>query len=258
MSDKKGYFMKPQNFSVNDGDGIRTVIFFATCPLSCKWCSNPESHVFTGDMEEVNKVEEYIYEYSTEEILDLLEKQYIFYRYSGGGVTFSGGEATCQADILRELVYKLYDDAINLAIETSGYFNFEELEDILKKLDLIFVDIKHMNSEKHKRYTGVPNKRILDNIKSIGKIDTEIVIRIPLIKGFNADIENISKTAKFVSKYIKNPKIELLPYHSFGEKKYKDLGLKEPEDYFETPMREEIEKLYSIIEDMGVNIIEYK
>lgn len=258
MSGEKGYFMKPQNFSVNDGEGIRTLIFFATCPLECRWCSNPESHIFDGNMEKVNRIEEYIYEYSVGEIMDIIEKQEIFYRYSNGGVTFSGGEATCQIELLRELVDKLYDRAVNLAIETSGYFNFEKTLSVLEKMDLIFVDIKHMDNKKHKAYTGVSNEMILHNIQKMGKLNKDIVVRIPTIKGFNANIENIRRTASFVKENIKNPKIELLPYHSLGLEKYSDLGLQYPEGEFETPNKEEIEKLYNVIRELGVEIEEYK
>lgn len=154
MNNISGYFLEPQNFSVNDGQGIRTIIFFAGCPLECKWCSNPESctsfnkiayyektcikcqrcvrvcpYEIGRSLNDVlqrkkciscglcaeacptNSRKNLIYQYSSEQILNIIEKQRIFYRYSGGGVTFSGGEATLQEDMLRELVNKLYDSA---------------------------------------------------------------------------------------------------------------------------------------------------
>ncbi len=98
MNNLYGSFMAPQNFSVNDGDGIRTIIFFAGCPLRCKWCANPEGLYIDNNL---------VYKYSVEQILKIIERQEIFYRYSGGGVTFSGGEATLQKDMLREMVNKL-------------------------------------------------------------------------------------------------------------------------------------------------------
>lgn len=297
----KGNFMELQNYSVNDGDGIRTIIFFAGCPLRCKWCSNPES--YTGE----NKIAYYentcikcgkcsaicplnigidlnsnsvrekcnscglctevcpnhsrkklIYHYNSEEILRLIERQEIFYRYSGGGVTFSGGEATLQINILRELVNKLYDKAINLTIETSGYFDFEEIEDILKKLDLIFIDIKHMDDEKHNFFTGVSNIKILENIKKLSRLKTPVVVRIPTIEGVNSDEENIRNTAKFIKENLSEAKIELLPYHSFGDTKYESLGMKKTSDYFKRPSQERIYRLEEIIKYEGIYVVSYK
>lgn len=301
MDNITGYFMEPQNFSVNDGNGIRTIIFFAGCPLKCKWCSNPESHtnykkvahyektcIKCGRCVQVcpqgvginlntqaeqkkcracgscvkacptNSRKNLIYNYSSEELLKIIEKQKIFYRHSGGGVTFSGGEATMQVDMLRELAYKLYDSAIDLAIETSGYFNFEQVKDILKKMNLIFVDIKHMDDSKHKLYTGVSNESILKNICRLNELEVPVVVRIPVIEGVNADIENIRETAKFVKNNIDNPKIELLPYHSFGDSKYEALGLEKPSREYKAPSKKYMEELYDIIESQGVNVVSYK
>lgn len=244
-----GYFMEPQNFSVNDGDGIRTIIFFAGCPLHCKWCANPEG--LCGKNKFVNR-------YSVDDLLKILNRQEIFYRYSGGGVTFSGGEATMQQDILRELVNRLFDKAYNLAIETSGYFKFDEVKDILEKLDLIFIDIKHMDDSKHIQFTGVSNEKILNNIKKLGELNKDIVIRIPLIVGVNATHENIIETVKFVKAYINNPKIELLPYHNFGDEKYEALGIEKPSRDFTTPSIELLNELKDLIEKENVEIVSYK
>lgn len=249
-----GFFMEPQNLSVNDGDGIRTIVFFAGCPLRCKWCSNPESHVDIKRCED----NQFIHKYSVEDLLNIIERQLIFYRYSGGGVTFSGGETTLQPEILRELTNRLYDKGIDLAIETSGYFNFHEIKDILEKLDLIFIDIKHMDDKKHRDFTGVSNRNILDNIKLLNTIDTSIVIRIPSILGVNADSENIKGIARFVKENLNDPKIEILPYHSFGDEKYEILNLEKPSREYKTPSREVVKEIERIIESEGVSVVGYK
>lgn len=249
MNNLYGHFMEPQNFSVNDGDGIRTIIFFAGCPLHCQWCANPEGFNIRND---------FVKRYSVEQLLKIIERQEIFYRYSGGGVTFSGGEATLQQDMLRILVNTLYDKAINLAIETSGYFEFDEVKDILQKLDLIFIDIKHMDDNKHKLFTGVSNDKILNNIKKLNELNINIVVRVPLIVGVNSDEVNIIETAKFVKAYIKNPKIELLPYHNFGDEKYEALGLEKPSREFKSPSPELLNKLKNLIKNEGVETISYK
>lgn len=249
MNNLIGNFMEPQNFSVNDGDGIRTIIFFAGCPLRCKWCANPEGLYLDNNL---------VHKYSVEHLLNVIERQEIFYRYSGGGVTFSGGEATLQQNLLRELVNKLYDKAINLAIESSGYFEFDEVKDILKKLDLIFIDIKHMNDSKHKEFTGVSNTKILNNIKRLNEVNDNIVVRVPLIDGVNADKENIIETARFVKANIKNPKLELLPYHSLGDEKYDALGIEKPSRDFKRPSVELIKELIKSIKAEGVEVVSYK
>jgi pyruvate formate lyase activating enzyme len=301
MDNISGYFMELQNFSVNDGNGIRTIIFFAGCPLKCKWCSNPESHTSSKKIAHYEKTcmecgrctaiciygvginlnnptersrcracglcvetcptksrKNMIYNYNSEQILKTIEKQRIFYRYSGGGVTFSGGEATLQADMLRELVYKLYDQAIDLAIETSGYFEFEDVKDILEKMSLIFIDIKHMDDDKHRFFTRVGNEIILNNIMRLKELKIPIVVRVPVIDGVNSDKENIKKTAKFVKDNMDVPKIELLPYHSFGDSKYEALGLEKPSADFKTPPKDYFEELYKIVENEGVEIVSYR
>jgi pyruvate formate lyase activating enzyme len=301
MNNISGYFMEPQNFSVNDGMGIRTVIFFAGCPLKCQWCSNPESYTISKKVAHYEKTcikcgrcretcpygigislntlcerkqcsacglcvkacptnsrKSLIYNYNSEQILNIIEKQKIFYRYSGGGVTFSGGEATLQVAILRELVYKLYDQAIDLAIETSGYFNFDDVKDILGKMNLIFVDVKHMDEEKHKFYTGLGNEKILKNISKLNELKVPVVVRIPVIHGVNSDKENIRKTARFVKDNVDFPKIELLPYHSFGNSKYEALGLEITSVEFNTPSQGDLSELCTIIETEGVEVVSYK
>ncbi|ABR48150.1 glycyl-radical enzyme activating protein family [Alkaliphilus metalliredigens QYMF] len=301
MSNVSGYFMELQNFSVNDGNGIRTVIFFAGCPLKCQWCSNPEGYTSSNKVAYYKKIcmkcerciqvcpykvgmdlnsplerirckscgicvklcptnsrKNLIYYYNTEQILKMIEKQEIFYRYSGGGVTFSGGEAALQADILRDLVCKLYDKAIDLAIETSGYFNFDDMKDILEKLNLIFIDIKHMDDKKHRFYTGLRNTKILNNILRLNELKVAVVVRIPVIDGVNSDVENIRRTAKFVKSNIDMPKLELLPFHSFGDSKYEALSLEKPSRHFKTPSQEHLRKLYEIVESEGVEVVSYR
>lgn len=156
-----GYIMQLQNFSVNDGEGIRTIVFMAGCPLRCAWCSNPEGQTVDNPM---------VHWMETEDILKELRRQAIFYRNSGGGVTFSGGEATAQPEFLREMVDELYDEGFSLAIETCGQFDFEKLRPVLEKMDLIFMDLKHIDPEQHRKFTGVDNAVILENIRRTSQL----------------------------------------------------------------------------------------
>ena len=272
--------MAPQNFSVNDGDGIRTIIFFAGCPIVCVWCANPESSVGfdirnirrSDDVQDAEKKNSkmgagnhskldghtVVRLYSVEELLAIIEKQRLFYRFSGGGVTFSGGEPTCQIEILREMTNVLYDRGISLAIETSGFFVFEQVMDILAKMDIIFVDVKHMDSVKHKHFTGQSNTLVLENIKHIGKLGVPVVVRVPVIETVNAAEENIRQTAKYVCENLPNPQIELLPYHNFGDDKYEALNIPKPSRDFKPPTVEQMQRLEALVRAEGVAVVSYK
>ncbi len=295
----KGYILQAQNFSVNDGDGIRTTVFLAGCPLHCQWCSNPEGldtkfkvayykeHcvgcglcasvcpqgigidlnlerekcISCGRCVEacLNHARKNLVEYrSVDSIVDEIKNQVLFFRNSGGGVTFSGGEATMQVDFLTELAQKLYDMGISLAMESSAYFDFDKVKPVLKMLDLLFVDIKHMDNEKHKEFTGVSNQKILENIKKLKDLQIPVVVRVPVIKGVNADAGNIRETAEFVHTYLPDAKMELLPYHNYGEAKYESLGLSLPSASFDTPSEEEMKELKEIIIKTGVGIADFR
>ncbi len=249
VTDTKGYIMQIQNFSVNDGEGIRTTVFLPGCPLRCAWCSNPEGQTMSNPM---------THEITVREVMRQVERQMIFYQYSNGGVTFSGGEATMQTEFLRALVNELYDAGIFLAIETCGVFEFENIIDILKKMDLIFIDIKHMDPSKHKMYTGYELSPVLENIKRVDTIGTELVIRIPVIVGVNAEMENIKSTLLFMKKYLHNPQVEFLPYHTYGEEKYRQLGIALPSKDFQAPTEEEVKNYQELACEVGVKVVSYR
>ncbi len=254
VSDEKrgqiGYMMQPQNYSVNDGEGIRTVLFLAGCPLRCKWCANPES--FT-----VSDKNHLVRAYSVEEVLKNIDKQKIFYRFSGGGITFSGGEPTLQLDFLDTLSEKLYDDGYDLAMETCGYFDYDRVKHVLRRMGLIFVDIKLMDGENHLTYTGKSNLIIHENIRKMGEDLLPVVVRIPVIEGVNATEENIRETAKFVKRHLKSPKMELLPYHTLGDYKYDKLELEKTYLSYERPSDAKMDRLRNIVTEEGVQVVSY-
>ena len=297
----KGYVMQLQPFSVNDGEGIRTTIFMAGCPLRCKWCSNPEGfdqkpktafyeklcigcglcttvcHVHNGinlndpkqrekcdgcgkcaDVCPKNAKKRMVVEKEVSEIVEEVKKHRLFYMQSGGGITFSGGETTMQREFLNELSETLYDMGFHLAMETCGYFDFDALKPVLQRMDLIFMDLKHMDSEKHAYFTGVGNEKILENIKRLKELPAEIVIRIPVIKGVNADVENIKASAVYIHTHLPQAKMELLPYHKFRFGKYEALGMETPDDTFAAPTEKEMEELRKIITDLGVCLADYR
>lgn len=268
-----GYIMQLQNFSVNDGEGIRTTIFMAGCPLSCIWCCNPENKCAFNEEHKM----------TLDEVEKKISRQALFFRKCEGGITFSGGEATLQTGFLRAMAEKFYDKGYSLAIETCGYFDFDSVSDILEKMDLIFLDLKLMSSEHHKMFTGVSNNIILENAKRIhNEIKTKLVIRIPVIKGVNGNEKNIRETCQFIHENLPGASLELLPYHKFGIDKYKELNIDDPDVQYEklkkiaglensdtenkfefsyemeTPTEEEIMEYKKIADSFGVLIVSYR
>jgi len=241
--------MQVQHFSVNDGEGIRTNIFLAGCPLRCPWCANPEGQTLRNPMTRWAE---------TEEILQEVRRQAIFYRFSGGGVTFTGGEATAQPEFLAELADTLYDEGYSLALETCGWFDFDRLRPTLEKMDLIFLDLKHPNPEEHRRLTGQDNVLILENIQKTARLGIPLVVRIPVILGVNGTDDVLAKAFGIIRNKAPTASLELLPYHRFGEEKYKELGLPLPDPAFGIPTREQMARWEDQAKAMGIPVVSYR
>ena len=177
------------------------------------------------------------------------------FRFSGGGVTLSGGEPTAQPDFFNQVCRLLYDTGIRLAMESSGAFDMPRVMEGLSRMDTIFTDIKCMDEERHIRYTGVSNHPILENIRAYAGLSARIVIRVPVIKGVNADEENIRETARFVRRHLPAARMELLPYHTLGKSKYQALSLTPHPDCFLTPDEEEMKRLRQLVLSEGVLMV---
>ncbi|HHW03892.1 MAG TPA: glycyl-radical enzyme activating protein [Thermoanaerobacterales bacterium] len=162
-------------------------------------------------------------EVTVKEVLSIVEKDRIFYERSGGGVTLSGGEPLMQAEFSAALLAACKKKGLNTAIETSGYQKWELFLPILENTDLVLLDIKMMNTDLHRKIIGVPNNLILDNARKIVELGKDIIVRIPIIPGYNDSIENLRNTAEFAAN-IGIKEVHLLPYHRLGESKYNQLG----------------------------------
>jgi len=163
---------------------------------------------------------------TVDEVLNVVEEDNIFYTRSGGGITLSGGEPLVQADFASKLLQEAKLRGMDTAIETTGFTKWENIEKVLRFLDTVYFDLKCMDSEKHKKHTGVPNEKILDNFKKICTKfpDTPIIVRTPVIPGFNDTEEDILAIANFIKETSGHIYYELLGYHRFGESKYTSLG----------------------------------
>ncbi|WP_255374288.1 glycyl-radical enzyme activating protein [Tissierella sp. P1] len=190
---------------------------------------------------------------TVDEIMEEIKKDAVFYKKSGGGVTLSGGEPLSQADFSLEVLKRCKDMNIHTSIETSGYCDNSVIKNIAEYLDLIYFDIKHMDSEKHKMYTGVPNERILENLKTFNSMRKDIIVRVPIIPTYNDSVDNIKSVAKSCLSLKSVKKIELLPYHNLGEYKYKSIGKDYKLSSLKEPSVESMNRLCNIIKDVGID-----
>lgn len=262
-----------QRFCMHDGPGVRTTVFFKGCPLSCEWCHNPETQsrqkelllykqkcIGCGICKACDKEactvcgecarncptgarEVAGCEYTVQEVYNQIQKDVAFYGEKGG-VTFSGGECMLQIEPLAEVLKMCKENGIHTAVDTAGYVPFENFEKVRPYTDLFLYDIKLFNSEKHKKYIGVDNKLILENLKRLFSVGTKIWIRIPIVPSVNDSIEEMKRIKNFLDECGTPEKIELLPYHPMGESKSQALG-KTPH-LFEIPDSKKMKSLKEI------------
>jgi pyruvate formate lyase activating enzyme len=272
---QEGNIFDVQHFGVHDGPGIRTLVFFKGCPMSCTWCCNPESQsgepriryidfkcnacfgclavcpadaITPGTGTTLNiDFESCIncgpkpclqvcnhgaltltgYSISTEKLLGIIQKDMAFYRNSGGGVTFTGGEPMAQPEFLAEILGECKKLGIHTAIETAGYCSLADLEGILPLVDLFLFDIKIVDPDKHRQHTGRSNQLILDNLAFLASTGKTIRLRFPLIPGITDTDENINDVI-LLMKRLGLKDIDLEPYHNLGVAKYDEMGMNNP------------------------------
>lgn len=283
-----------ERYALHDGPGIRTVVFFKGCPLSCKWCSNPETQSFNQDLYyqssscihcnecikqcpqhaidssiNINRdicnqcliccdvcptgsIKAIAKDYSVDQLLKELLKDQFFYDKSGGGVTFSGGEALSQSTFLLKLLPELKKHNIHVSIETTASLDYSLIESLFPFIDLFLIDIKHMDSHQHYLKTGIHNNKILSNIHKMSS-HVPIIIRVPLIDGFNATQDNISQLVLFM-KHCHLNEVHLLPYHTLGNSKYTQLNRKDQVIY-QTPSKELLTHYKSYFESQNIQCI---
>lgn len=252
---KKPYIFNIQKFSVNDGPGVRTTIFFKGCPISCAWCHNPESRSYEPqEMENKDGIIEVVgQQYTIAELIKKVEQDQMFYEQSGGGVTLSGGECLSQnPEYILELVKELKNSGISVAIDTCGVVQFDIIEMILEYVDIFLYDLKFIDTDLHLKYTSVGNELVLDNLKKLSNANANINLRLIMLDGINTDEKTINETIKWLKdENIKVSTINLLPYHSFGRDKYKRLKMNYDESVFITPGDDTLNVIKTMFENEG-------
>lgn len=287
-----------QGYSIHDGPGIRTVVFFKGCPLSCKWCANPEcisgkpqigfiellckgcgKCIETCQNNAINTDEnkhridyslcnscgecsdkcsygalvQYGKSMTVDEVWDEVRRDKIFYDTSGGGVTVSGGEPLLHPTFVRELFELCHDEQINTCVETCGSVNLDAFQEVMPVTDHFLFDLKHLDPDIHKSYTGHNNDRILKNAAFLVKHNADIVFRNPLIPGINDSESNIEATSEFLNNLgQKAMRLELMPFHRLGKDKYKALDMEYPLGDLGVMEKEDIEGVKKAYMDRGI------
>lgn len=249
-----------QRFCMHDGPGIRTVVFFKGCPLSCRWCHNPETQSFENQiMFDAEKCigcgscdacphgaqtdrkncigcgactalcptgarENTLSMMPMQQVLEIVLRDRAFYGASGG-ITLSGGEPMAHPMEAIALLKKAKEEGITTAMETCGFFSEEYLPELKKYCDVFLWDIKDLNDVRHKKNTGVSNQIILKNLKQLDRLGAKIILRCIMLRGINMKEDHFRGLHQLLEELSPRTKIELLPYHCMFEKKVSGLGM---------------------------------
>ena len=238
----KGYIHQLESFGSVDGPGVRFIIFFAGCPLRCKYCHNPD----TWDMMKGKQ-------YTADELLD---EAITCREYWGtkGGITVSGGEPLAQIDFLLELFTKAKERGINTCIDTAGGpFTregewFKKFKQLMNVTDVLLMDIKHINEEEHIKLTGHTGKNIIEMFCYLDEINKPVWIRHVLVPGITDNDEYLIQTRDFIRTLGNVQRVEVLPYHGLGAMKYKDLGIDYVLKDTNSPTAERVQNARKILE----------
>lgn len=252
----KGRIFDIQKFSTHDGPGIRTIVFLKGCVLRCRWCCNPEGQNY--EIEQMNrngKLQTMGRDVTAGEIMKQVAQDMPYYRRSGGGLTLSGGECLAQPEFAAALLRAAHEEyGMSTAIESTACAPYENIQKILPYLDWYLMDIKHINSAKHKEFTGRGNELILENAKKIAREAKHLIIRVPVIPGFNDTVQEILDIAVFTKGLGTVNEIHLLPYHRLGYDKYVGLGREYGMGNVVPPAKEKISELKAAAESTGLQV----
>jgi len=252
---ENGIIFRIKKYAIHDGPGIRTTVFLKGCPLNCWWCHNPEGRdpkpeimEYTHSPEKQRVVGKVV---TVSEITAEIEKDVIFYDESDGGVTFSGGEPLMQAVFLEALLNRCREREIHTALDTTGYASEEIFNRVCQCADLILFDLKIMDDALHRKYSGVSNKNILENLKRIAGNGKAVRIRFPVIPKITDSPDNIKQMTEFLKELYLITHIDILPFHNIAEGKYHKLDIENRMRGIEPPSDFHVQELQKHFESHG-------
>ncbi|MDR2657989.1 MAG: glycyl-radical enzyme activating protein [Oscillospiraceae bacterium] len=289
-----GIVTEIQRFSLNDGPGIRTTVFLKGCDMRCAWCHNPETcetsrqmmiypercigcgacvrfdeaksrpglppprellqlgdadGCFSGALRVAG------HEMTASAVMEEIIQDCAYYETSGGGVTISGGEAMTQPDFVKELLTLCRERGVQGAVETNLAYSFDRLEALAGLIDLVMADIKIFDAASHRKWTGVSNERILQNVKSLRTLNVPVILRTPVIPGVNDNDEEITAISRYIACHVPNLMYyELLNFNPLGDSKYRALGLDNPFAQTRPLPAEDIERLADAARSCGIPV----
>ena len=235
----KGHIHSLETFGTVDGPGIRFVLFMQGCLLKCQYCHNPDTWALDGGKT-----------MTLEEVLSEIEPYLNYYKSSGGGLTVSGGEPTLQAGFVASLfqeVKKRWN--LHTTLDSNGFNDMNRIEELIDATDLVLLDLKHINDEKHKVLTGKSNERMLETARWLSDHGKKMWIRHVFVPGIHDDEEDLRNLGRFIGTLNGVEKFEILPYHQMGIYKWELLGKEYPLEGVPSPTQEEVDRAYRLIEE---------
>ena len=290
----EGVITDIQRYSLHDGPGLRTNVFFKGCSLHCAWCANPETQTPHPELAVFSRMcircgqfdahcpdgwlvrqdsawkQDIRSDYETRarlcpaggvrwigerrtagSVIEEVRRDAVFYE-GGGGMTLSGGEPALQPAFAEALLHLAHDECLNTAIETCGQVPWANLERLLPYLDTVLYDVKHADSATHRAFTGAGNELILDNLDRLTAAGAPLILRVPLIPGFNASVEDVRAIGRLAARYARQ--VDILPYHTLGRAKYAALAQRYLWDGHERLTDEEVQALAGELRGLGLAV----
>ncbi|MEO2207075.1 pyruvate formate-lyase-activating protein [Paenibacillus pabuli] len=233
-----GHIHSLETFGTVDGPGIRFVLFMQGCHLKCQYCHNPDTWALDGGRD-----------MSVEEVLAEIEPYLTYYRSSGGGLTVSGGEPTLQAHFVGQVFKEVKQRwGLHTTLDSNGYNEPDRILDLLDHTDLVMLDLKHIDDEKHIKLTGKSNERTLRMARWLSDHGRKMWIRHVYVPGIHDDEQDLLNLGRYIGTLKGVEKFEILPYHQMGIYKWQGLGKVYPLDGVPSPTEEEVERAYRLIE----------
>jgi len=262
MEEAEGIIFDLKRYAVNDGPGLRITVFMKGCPLRCAWCHNPESQSMVPEaIIKEQKVGNRTFrrnetvgrKYTVSTLMAEIDKEWIFMEESGGGVTFSGGEPLMQPGFLEAALKACKERGYHTAVDTCGYASASVFQQIAPFTDLFLFDIKHTDPNRFQEQTGGQLQPVLSALHLLGKLKKKVIIRFPLIPGYNDDAKTLSEVRTLMEQENLS-ELHVLPFHTIGHGKYPRLERNNPMAETAPPTAELTARVVAHFQEAGIKV----